>query len=61
LPDGVEPPDGCAIGQRVVGFERGLFLTVYAHNERADISQADRNDFRNLTALLVESYARRSR
>jgi len=36
-------------------------LTAYAKNERADISQADRNDFRRLTALLVERYARRSR
>lgn len=34
-------------------------LTAYAKNERADLSQADRNDFRRLTALLVESYARR--
>ena len=32
-------------------------LTAYAENERADISQADRNDFRRLTALLVENYA----
>ena len=29
-------------------------LTAYAKNERADLSQADRNDFRRLTALLVE-------
>jgi hypothetical protein len=36
-------------------------LTAYAKNERADISQADRNDFRRLTALLVERYARRPR
>ncbi len=34
-------------------------LTAYAKNERADISQAYRNDFRRLTALLVERYARR--
>lgn len=34
-------------------------LTAYAKNERADISQADRNDFRRLTALLVETYAKR--
>jgi hypothetical protein len=34
-------------------------LTAYAKNEQADISQADRNDFRRLTALLVERYARR--
>lgn len=35
-------------------------LTAYAKNERADISQADRNDFRRLTALLIERYARRA-
>jgi hypothetical protein len=34
-------------------------LTAYAKNERADLSQADRNDFRRLTTLLVERYARR--
>jgi hypothetical protein len=34
-------------------------LTASTKNERADISQADRNDFRRLTALLVERYARR--
>jgi hypothetical protein len=36
-------------------------LTAYAKNERADLRQADRNDFRRLTALLVERYARRTR
>lgn len=36
-------------------------LTAYAKNERADISQADRNDYRRLTASLVERYARRAR
>ena len=36
-------------------------LTAYAKNERADLSQADRNDFRRLTVLLVEQYTRRSR
>ena len=34
-------------------------LTAYAKNDRADLSQSDRNDFRRLTSLLVESYARR--
>lgn len=34
-------------------------LTAYAKNERADLSQADRNDFRKLTARLVESYETR--
>jgi hypothetical protein len=36
-------------------------LTAYAKNERANLSQAERNDFRRLTALLVERYARRTR
>jgi hypothetical protein len=36
-------------------------LTAYAKHERADLSQADRNDFRRLTALLVERYARRTK
>jgi hypothetical protein len=35
-------------------------LTVYVKNERADLSQSDRNDFRRLTAHLVERYARRT-
>ena len=34
-------------------------LTAYAKNERANLSQADRNEFRRLTTLLVERYARR--
>ena len=32
-------------------------LTAYAKNERADLSQKDRNAFRALTRLLVEPYA----
>src|SRR5690606_34951422 len=50
---------------------RGLFpsrpgmplfvLTAYAKNERADLSQQDRNDFRQLTTLLVETFKRRRR
>jgi len=31
-------------------------LTAYAKNERADLSQKDRNDFRQLTKRLAESY-----
>lgn len=31
-------------------------LTAYAKSVRDDLSQADRNDLRRLTALLVESY-----
>ncbi|HSI39404.1 MAG TPA: type II toxin-antitoxin system RelE/ParE family toxin [Xanthobacteraceae bacterium] len=34
-------------------------LTAYAKNERADLSQQDRNEFRRLTALLVETFKRR--
>lgn len=51
-------------GARVVYFHHDtgmpLFaLTAYAKNERADLSQQDRNDFRRLTALLVERFKRR--
>src|SRR5216684_4785949 len=51
-------------GARVVYFHHDagmpLFaLTAYAKNERADLSQQDRNDFRQLTALLVERFKRR--
>jgi hypothetical protein len=34
-------------------------LTAYAKNERADLSQQDRNDFRQLTTLLVRKFKRR--
>ncbi len=52
-------------GPRVVYFHHdtgmSLFaLTAYAKNERADLSQQDRNDFRQLTALLVERFKRRT-
>ncbi len=51
-------------GARVVYFHHDacmpLFaLTAYAKNQRADLSQQDRNDFRQLTALLVERFKRR--
>ena len=51
-------------GARVVYFHHDagmpLFaLTAYAKNERADLSQRDRNDFRQLTALLVGRFKRR--
>ncbi|HTB43066.1 MAG TPA: hypothetical protein VK741_05520 [Acetobacteraceae bacterium] len=36
-------------------------LTAFAKNAQADLSGADRNDFRRLTKLLVESYTWRSR
>ena len=53
-------------GARVIYFyynaDLPLFaLTAYAKNERADLSGADRNDFRRLTKLLVESYSRSKR
>lgn len=53
-------------GARVVYFYHSkvmpLFaLTAYAKNERADVSQADRNDFRRLTAMLADAYAKRSK
>jgi len=34
-------------------------LTAFAKNDRADLSQQDRNDFRQLTTLLVEAFKRR--
>lgn len=51
-------------GARVVYFyhdaDMPLFvLTAYAKNERADLSQQDRNDFRQLTALLVRTFKRK--
>jgi hypothetical protein len=50
-------------GARVVYFYHSvdipLFaLSAYAKNERADLSQKDRNDFRQLTKLLAEAYGR---
>lgn len=51
-------------GARVIYFyhdaDMPLFaLTAYAKNERADLSQQDRNDFRQLTTMLVEAFKRR--
>jgi hypothetical protein len=34
-------------------------LTAYAKNVRADITQADRNEYRRLNGLLAAQYARR--
>ncbi len=50
-------------GARVVYFYHDpdvpiFVLTAYAKNERADLSQQDRNDFRKLTALLVRKFNR---
>jgi hypothetical protein len=51
-------------GARVIYFHHDaglpLFaLTAFAKNERADLRQQDRSDFRQLTALLVEAFKRR--
>lgn len=51
-------------GARVIYFyhsnEIPLFLlTVFRKNERADLSQSERNDFRRLTKMLAEPYRRR--
>jgi|SRR5579862_3625526 len=53
-------------GARVVYFFHNssmplFLLTAYAKNERADLSGADRNDFRRMTKLLIESYRRGQR
>jgi hypothetical protein len=36
-------------------------LTMFAKNERADLSQAERNEFRELTRILVKNYGKRKR
>lgn len=51
-------------GARVIYFHHGagmpLFaLTAFAKNDRADLSQQDRDDFRQLTTLLVAAFKRR--
>lgn len=53
-------------GARVIYFFHSantpLFvLTAYAKNEKADLSQKDRNDFRQLTRLLAETYGRKKK
>ena len=53
-------------GARVIYFYHSadvpLFaLTAFAKNEKTDLSQADRNEFRTLTKLLVETYKRKGR
>lgn len=50
-------------GARVIYFHHDagmpLFaLTAFAKNEQADLSQQDRNGFRQLTALLVQAFKR---
>jgi len=34
-------------------------LSAFAKNEKTDLSQGDRNEFRTLTRLLVEAYKRK--
>lgn len=51
-------------GARVIYFHHDsgmplFMLTMYAKNKQAGLSQRDRNDFRRLTALLVETFRRR--
>jgi len=53
-------------GARVIYFFHNeampLFaLTAYAKNERTDLTQAERNDLRQLTVQLVHSYVRRGK
>lgn len=36
-------------------------LTAYAKNDRSDLSQQDRNHFKQLTELLVASYKRKAK
>jgi hypothetical protein len=53
-------------GARMIYFHHSaglplFLLTAYAKNVRADLSQADRNDLRRLTKLLVESYGKGKR
>ena len=53
-------------GARIIYYfhsaEMPLFaLTAFAKNERADLSQQDRNALRRLTKLLVDTYRRKRR
>jgi hypothetical protein len=53
-------------GARVIYFyhDAGMpifALTAYAKNDRSDLSQQDRNDFKQLTELLVASYKRKAK
>ena len=53
-------------GARIIYFFRNtrtpvFLLTAFAKNEQVDLSQSERNAFRSLTKILVESYGRRRR
>ena len=59
------PGRGKRGGARVIYFyhspEMPLFaLTAFAKNQRADLSQADRNGFRELTMRLQDAYLKRT-
>lgn len=59
------PGRGKRGGARVIYFyhspEMPLFaLTAFAKNQRADLSQADRNGFRELTTRLQDAYLKRT-
>lgn len=60
------PGRGKRGGARVIHFFHSVdlpvfALTMFAKNERADLSQAERNEFRELTKILVKSYEREQR
>lgn len=51
-------------GARVIYFHHDggmplFLLTAFAKNDQTDLSQKDRNDLRQLTALLVKAFKRR--
>ena len=51
-------------GARIIYFyhnpDMPLFLlTAYARNEKSNLTQSDRNDFRRLTGLLAEAFMRK--
>ncbi len=53
-------------GSRVIYYMAGralplFLLTAFAKNDRADLTQAERNEFRQLTAQLADSLTRRRR
>ena len=53
-------------GYRVITFYSGndiptFLLNVFAKNEKTDLSQAERNEFRDVLASLAQGYRRRMR
>ena len=38
-----------------------FLLTVYAKNQKANLTKAERNDLKNLVPLLVKTYAKGGR